>query len=210
MQQVPQTAVKKRGGRPNNRARLLSVAGELFMKSGFRDVSVDKISETADVTKQTVYYHFANKEQLVVEVLEERIDSVEASLAAAINARQSPRDRLKAIFDWHTDWFNQPDFSGCLFLRAASEYKGEQRDIAELTEVQKLGLRRAIKALLEAAGVSSARSENIARAFLCLLDGAVVSAQILGEKDAADNAWRSAETILDAESTATQANSSTT
>lgn len=196
---MAQTKIKKRGGRPNNRAHLLAVANTLFMKSGFRDVSVDKISETASVTKQTLYYHFANKEQLVVEVLEERIDDIEASLAAAINAHTAPRDRLKAIFDWHTAWFNQPDFTGCMFSRAASEYKGEQRDIAELVELQKLELRRAIRALVEACGVSTARTETVARSFLCLLDGAVISAQVLGERDAADNAWLMAETVLTVE-----------
>jgi len=128
--------------------------------------------------------------------LEERIDDIEASLAAAINAHTAPRDRLKAIFDWHTAWFNQPDFAGCMFSRAASEYKGEQRDIAELVELQKLELRRAIRALVEACGVPAARTDTIARSFLCLLDGAVISAQILGERDAADNAWLTAETVL--------------
>ncbi|NVN10305.1 TetR/AcrR family transcriptional regulator [Nguyenibacter vanlangensis] len=194
-----QSQVEIRRRRPDNHALLLDTADTLFARSGFHDVSVEDIAREAKVTKSTLYRHFGGKENLVTEVLENRIVQIEASLAAAVNARQDPRDRLKAVFDWHTAWFAQPDFAGCMFPLAAREYKGEHPEIIRLSEVQKLSLRNAVRALVEAIGVPESRSEHLARQIICLLDGAVVSAQLLGEKDAADIAWNMAETALSAE-----------
>ncbi|GBQ20958.1 TetR family transcriptional regulator [Gluconacetobacter sacchari DSM 12717] len=193
---MTQAVIKKRGGRPNNRAHILDTASSLFVRFGFRDVSVDKISEAAGVTKQTLYYHFRNKDQIVIEALDDCLENISLSLAASVRARSAPRDRLKAIFDWYTDWFSQPDFTGCVFMRAALEYNGQNSAINERVTLHKQTLRGALKSLIEDAGVPKNRSDSVARAFASLLDGAVVSVMVLGEKDAACTAWKGALTVL--------------
>ncbi|KGB24801.1 TetR family transcriptional regulator C-terminal domain-containing protein [Acetobacter tropicalis] len=135
----------------------------------------------------------------MTDFLEGHIETLEASLIEAVSAHKEPRARLRAVFDWHTAWFRQPDFAGCVFSRATEEYKGKQDAIAEISRLQKRSLRHAIRALLEAAGVREERSEQLAHFMIYLLDGAVVSANVLDEKDAADQAWVAAERLLDDE-----------
>jgi TetR/AcrR family transcriptional repressor of mexJK operon len=56
----------KKMGRPQSaekRQAILKAAGEVFMEVGFA-ASVDRIAELAGVSKQTVYGHFGNKEDL--------------------------------------------------------------------------------------------------------------------------------------------------
>lgn len=54
-------------GRPKSlekKQRIFEVAVELFLKNGFDNTSMDQIAEQAGVSKQTVYSHFRNKEDL--------------------------------------------------------------------------------------------------------------------------------------------------
>lgn len=127
---MPQQKLRRKRNGPDSRATLLTTAGSLFARSGFHQVSVDDIADTAQVAKTAIYYHFGNKEGLVTDFLEGHIETLEASLIEAVSAHEEPRARLRAVFDWHTSWFRQPDFAGCVFSRATEEYKGKQDGIA--------------------------------------------------------------------------------
>lgn len=196
---VPQQKLRRKRTRIDSREALLTTAGSLFARSGFHQVSVDDIADSAEVAKTAIYYHFRNKEGLVVDFLEGHIENLEASLIDAVRAHTDPKARLRAVFEWHTAWFGQPDFAGCVFSRATAEYKGRQDTIAELSRVQKRSLRHAVRVLLEANGVPKTRSDELAHTMIYLLDGAVVSANVLDEKDAADRAWGAAERLLNSE-----------
>ena len=52
--------------------RILAVAYRLFYQKGFTRVSMDAISEAADLTKRSVYYHFESKDALVSAVLKDQ------------------------------------------------------------------------------------------------------------------------------------------
>ncbi|GBQ20298.1 TetR family transcriptional regulator [Gluconacetobacter sacchari DSM 12717] len=192
----------KRRRKPNrngSRQVLLATAGALFARHGFHQVSVDLIAKRAGVAKTALYHHFGNKEGLVIDFLESHIEDLEDSLIDAVRKHTGPRARLRAVFDWHTRWFRQPEFAGSVFLRATHEYTGKQDLIEELSRVQKRSLRHAVRVLLEACGVPRTRSDDLAHSMVYLLDGATVSATVLDEFDAADRAWRAAELLLDSE-----------
>lgn len=59
--------VTKPRGRPKSEEKRQSIshaAAELFLREGFDRCSMDSIAAAAGVSKQTVYSHFANKEEL--------------------------------------------------------------------------------------------------------------------------------------------------
>lgn len=49
--------------------RILQTAIEIFSKDGFHGAKITKIAELADVAAGSIYLHFANKEQILEEVL---------------------------------------------------------------------------------------------------------------------------------------------
>ncbi len=60
-------AAPARAGRPKSEAKaeaILIAAAELFLSQGFQGTSMDAVAQRAGVSKQTVYSHFANKEEL--------------------------------------------------------------------------------------------------------------------------------------------------
>lgn len=68
-----QTKISKKQmvkGRVYKRNAIISAASELFLTKGYGVTNMDEIAKKADVSKQTIYSHFQNKEVLLKEVVE--------------------------------------------------------------------------------------------------------------------------------------------
>src|SRR5215813_14861864 len=70
------------------RDRIVAAATRLFYNDGIRAVSVDAVAAKAGVTKKTLYYHFASKDDLI---------------AATISGRDQPTLALYARWFAETD-----------------------------------------------------------------------------------------------------------
>ncbi|MFA3791785.1 TetR/AcrR family transcriptional regulator [Aliiglaciecola sp. SL4] len=61
-----------KAGRPKSeekRINILLAASDLFLAQGFSSTSMDQVAKKAEVSKQTVYSHFSNKEALYTAVI---------------------------------------------------------------------------------------------------------------------------------------------
>lgn len=58
------TSVKTRHKSEQKRDNILTAASELFCENGFSATSMDQVAKQAGVSKQTVYSHFGNKDDL--------------------------------------------------------------------------------------------------------------------------------------------------
>jgi AcrR family transcriptional regulator len=61
-----------RSGRLGARARILDAAYELFARNGIQAVGIDSVISRSGVARQTLYRHFASKQDLVLAFLERR------------------------------------------------------------------------------------------------------------------------------------------
>jgi AcrR family transcriptional regulator len=106
------------------REKLLQVALELFARNGFNAIGLDAIIDKAGVSKQTFYNHFESKDDLVMATLQRRRE-METKLFVRLFdelAGSAPRDQLYAHIDVIQAWFRQPEWRGCICIRAASEF----------------------------------------------------------------------------------------
>lgn len=58
----------------NKKEIIILTANELFLKHGFKKISVDEICKTARVSRKTYYTYFKNKEELVKQIISEIAD----------------------------------------------------------------------------------------------------------------------------------------
>ena len=58
--------------REETRDQLLAAAGRVFAKRGFHGTSLDAVAEEAGFSRGAVYYNFADKEELFLELLDRR------------------------------------------------------------------------------------------------------------------------------------------
>jgi AcrR family transcriptional regulator len=63
-----------RTGGDKTRQRILEVAEELFSKNGFSATSVSQITKKAQVNKAALYYHFQNKNDLILSMFQKILD----------------------------------------------------------------------------------------------------------------------------------------
>lgn len=93
-------ACKPSRGRPRSDAKntaILEAASLLFMENGFDGTSMDEVARQAGVSKQTVYSHFANKEQLFSASIRGKIEEYFPDRALKEMQVHTLQDDLKAV-----------------------------------------------------------------------------------------------------------------
>lgn len=71
---------------------ILEAATELFLREGYQGTSMDQVASLAAVSKQTVYKHFAGKEQLFAAILHRITDRASEFIDTVIPALQQTTD----------------------------------------------------------------------------------------------------------------------
>ena len=106
------------------RDKLLQVALDLFARNGFHATGLDAIIDAAGVSKQTFYNHFESRDALVLATLELRRQTETKLFVRLFHelAGSDPRQQLYAHIDVIQEWFRQPEWLGCICIRAASEF----------------------------------------------------------------------------------------
>lgn len=79
------------------RIQILQAARDEFQEQGFNSTSMDRIAQRAQVSKRTVYNHFANKERLFLACLEQLIDGIYNDPQHHYDPQSDIRTQLLAI-----------------------------------------------------------------------------------------------------------------
>jgi AcrR family transcriptional regulator len=181
----------------DTRQRLINAGFELFSRKGFGAVGLDAILREVNVSKQTFYNHFESRDELVLRVLEYR-DEWEMSVwrkRLLDLAGECPRARLYALFDVLDDYFNDPQFRGCIFITAAAEFVSPSDPAHQAAAAHVKALQQYIVDLAAAAG--AAEPQSLAEELTLLVEGAIVVRHVTGNDGAAVIARRNAKTLLD-------------
>lgn len=98
------SASTRRRGRPSTsevakidaRGRLLAAGARLFAARGYDAATVAAIVATAKLSKGTFYWHFAGKEQLLLALIEERLDRPLREVATMLATSEAGEDMAAA------------------------------------------------------------------------------------------------------------------
>jgi AcrR family transcriptional regulator len=181
--------------RPSSRERLIRAAADMFYSDGIHPSGVDAIVERAGVSKPTLYKQFGSKEKLLAAVLERRHENRQATFEAALaRGGAEPRARLLAVFDWLEKWLGSADFQGCALVNAAVELSGAQPHLHEIASRNKRWTRERLAETAREAGCAD--PERLARGLMLVIEGAVLTAFIENDPDAARSAREAAQTLL--------------
>ncbi|MCV2489055.1 TetR/AcrR family transcriptional regulator [Geodermatophilus sp. YIM 151500] len=97
----PGRVERKRGRRIQE---ILRTAAELFGERGYDGANLEDVAQRLDVTKGSLYYYFASKDELVTAAIETLGKEWTERLERLSEARDgSPADRLRALIREHVD-----------------------------------------------------------------------------------------------------------
>jgi AcrR family transcriptional regulator len=96
--------VRRRIRAPERRARIAAAALEAFGATGYDGTGLERIAETAGVTRAVLYDHFPSKKALYLDVLTEQsgvfLGHVGASITGEGSAEQRMRTTMDAVFSY--------------------------------------------------------------------------------------------------------------
>ena len=178
------------------RRRLIAAADGLFYGQGIGAVGVDAIAEAAGVTKRTLYYHFASKDDLIAAYLEERDLPTLGRYQGLIPEPGEPAQRqVRRIFEQLGVNAKDPRWRGCSFLRAAAEFANLPGHPARVVAARhKKRFEGWLKGILAADGFAGAA--GLTRQLMILFDGAVAQILIHRDPSYAGSAADAASTLL--------------
>ncbi|MFD7665610.1 TetR/AcrR family transcriptional regulator [Streptomyces sp. NPDC059788] len=179
------------------RVRLLDAAGELFYARGIQAVGMDEIRAASGVSLKRLYQSFPAKHELVAAYLRHRDENWRAALAGYVREHAAtPEDAPAAVFDWLHTWFAAPDFRGCAFINAFGELGAVSEGAARAARDHKDAVHAYVAALVREIPVADPAA--LAGQLALLIDGAITTATIGGDPDAALRARAAAVTLVSA------------
>jgi AcrR family transcriptional regulator len=160
-----------RTNEPSTRDRIVTAASKLFYNEGIRSVSVDAVAAKAGVTKRTLYYHFASKDELVESYLGERDQPNLAAFRRWYEETEGGvAEKVRGIFRALAARARHPKWKGCGFLRTSAELANMPGHPAiKVGAAHKKRLEGWLGDMLGANGVADATM--LARQIILLLDG---------------------------------------
>ncbi len=171
---------------PSRREDLIDAAMRAFYKHGFHASSLDDIQKEGGISRMTLYNHFKSKDELVVAAMRRRDEIFRNRLMKFVESKaKSPRERLLAVFDFHEDWFTGNEFCGCMFINASAEFSAADSAPRRIAAEHKQEIVRYLREQCEAAGFSN--PGEIAEQLNILLEGAIVTARVVGQVAAGGN-----------------------
>lgn len=112
---------KKRKKRDTSKKRkiILDAAIQIFSQYGFDASSMDKIAETAGVSKITIYKHFQNKEILFQEIVSDFLKQSSQKKPIGYSSERPLSDQLKDFIQAELYWIYNPVERGLSRLLAS-------------------------------------------------------------------------------------------
>ncbi len=180
------------GGR-GARARILAAARDRFHRQGINVTGVAELSAAAQVSKRTLYQHFASKDEVVSAYLTEiAADPAYPPHAVLTRSDLAPRARLLELYATLAD--DRRPLRGCPFVNAAVELPDPAHPARAIIVTYKEEFADRLSALAREAGARG--SERVGRRLALLYDGAAAQVTLSNSPAPAAEAQALAAAIL--------------
>jgi len=100
--EVKDTAARRprRAGRLASKGAIREAAAALFLEKGYQGTSMDDVAAAAQISKQTIYTHFANKEELFADLVlgnAERVEEFVGMMAEIVTGSADLEQGLRLL-----------------------------------------------------------------------------------------------------------------
>lgn len=181
--------------RPSKRNELVDEALKIFYRNGFHATGMDMLAKQTGISKTSMYKYFPTKEDLILATLKRRDEKFFNWFMGRVEgASPVPQDQLIAIFDAIAEWFGQPDFRSCMFIKASAEYQDPAHPIHIQSSEHKNLMLDYIEKIAQAAKLN--KPKTIARQLMLLIEGAIVTAHFGHTTNPAQDARKAAKILI--------------
>lgn len=116
-----------------NKQHVIDVASQLFFEQGFVYTSMDEIVRASKVSKSNVYYHFANKDELLLAVIDHWMETYRMELESALSRVElSVEERITLFLSSLATGIESRGYQGgCPFITLSIQAPNEETKVKE-------------------------------------------------------------------------------
>ncbi len=93
--------------------RILKAGARIVLEKGFCDTGLAEVLEAAKVPKGSFYFHFKNKEDFGLQLVDTYAETLKAGWKKMVGDENLPHlERIRGLFRWQTELFRKNDFKG--------------------------------------------------------------------------------------------------
>ena len=102
--------------------QIIEAAGEILTECGLAGLTTKKLAAKMGFAESALYRHFKGKEEIIVTMLQYLAADVDKRLTACVAKLDNPVEKLKAVFDNQSDFFEKhPHFLVAVFSEGLLE-----------------------------------------------------------------------------------------
>ncbi len=120
---VTQSMKKREKAKKETRQKLLKIAKQEFIEQGLLNISTVDIAKKAGVAHGTVFFHFQNKENLIVEALDTELLKITDELNVLLHGS----DDIKSLLNRYLDFLEREELFFAVVARETPLYSPELR-----------------------------------------------------------------------------------
>ncbi|HEY4110818.1 TetR/AcrR family transcriptional regulator [Puia sp.] len=173
------------------RGTVIETASRLFYKQGYANTGINQIIEESGVVKSSVYTAFRTKEDILMGYLETTGASLDKALQQAVDQKDTPKEKVLAVFDLLIGQVLGKEYYGCQFLNIISEIPLENERVIKQIQQQKNGVRGLFTRVLEPIG-----KQSLADEFYLLFEGALIANKVHRQVWPVETAKKIAEKLI--------------
>ncbi|MFF2797360.1 TetR/AcrR family transcriptional regulator [Lysinibacillus xylanilyticus] len=181
---------------------VLETATRLFIKEGYKNISMDDVAKACNVTKATIYYYYPTKGDLYTSALLAMMDRIRLSILQILEQPIVFKERLEQLIEIHLSATVDIDMKN--FMREATI----NLSTSQLKEVQKAEnnmyktIEQAMQQEMEQGTIRKGNATFFAHAFMALMsvgyfkDGEgerLFQSEAMAAKEIVDFFWQSVE-----------------
>jgi AcrR family transcriptional regulator len=166
---------------------IAEVAASLFYRDGLHAVGVDRVADSAGLTKRTIYRHYRSKDELIAA-------SLRHAPRAVFPTSGDPLERIAGAFDSLEAYMTGTEYRGCPYIIFTAELTAPGHPARRL--IEKLLVKRRAWFRDRAAEAGLVNPEEVAEELDVLFDGALASGAKRGDLVAVRTAKRLARKVV--------------
>jgi len=128
-----------------SKEKVIKAATKIFAKKGFDGTSMREIAKAAHLTKPMIYYHFKNKEDLYLYILENSISTLSKKVEKITSEDREPEEIIRNVVKIYVKYFKEEEN---IFRIIHREIISRSRYIGILTDKYFLNIHRSISNVL--------------------------------------------------------------
>ncbi|MGE7929709.1 TetR/AcrR family transcriptional regulator [Lysinibacillus xylanilyticus] len=181
---------------------VLETATRLFIKEGYKNISMDDVAKACNVTKATIYYYYPTKGDLYTSALLAMMDRIKLSILQILEQPIVFKERLEQLIEIHLSATVDIDMKNFMREATINLSKSQLKEVQASENNMYKTIEQAMQREMEQGTIRKGNATFFAHAFMALMsvgyfkDGEgerLFQSEAMAAKEIVDFFWQSVE-----------------